>query len=979
MRASSLVRTSFVGRDAESATLDQAVTSAIEGAGSVALITGEPGIGKTRLVEQASEGAQAKGARVLWGRCYEGDGAPPFWPWVQILRDYLHGQDPAGLFHEIGADRSVIAQVVPELSDGSTRLLSDSEAGAQARFRLFETITTVLHFASSRVPLVLVLDDLHWADEASLKMLEYLATQGRLGSARILALGTYRDTEASPESMVAQSAARVARGKLSARIALTGLERDSVRALFHQATGITPADQLVDTVLEKTDGNPLFVGETIRILAADGMLQAKGGAAIAVPPGVREAIDLRLARLAPDTVALLRQAAVFGRDFRLRHLELATGRRGDDILEALEPAEQARTVATVGPGEYRFAHALIQETLVAGLSMAGRARAHLRAAEALEQAGSASYAELAHHFLQAAPLGTTARAISCLARAAADATASLAYEAARDHYLRAIDVDRQYTGAASAEAPRLLLGLGEAYRRLGDISAANATFVQAAERGKDRCAAGDADGPEILAAAAIGRAGEATFDHYDSEAIALLDDASAAFAGRPAPAHAIAISALARVTHFTPARHAESAALAHRAVAMARDLGDRRALAHTLEGGIVALGIHSPHRLRHAEELITLGREVGDRDALAEGYLWAAREHLWHGRPVEMRAAVDRYRALAKDLRMPQREWHVLGLDALEAQIAGDWPEAERLMFAGLQLGQQIGSTNALQFWAGQMMFVRHAQGRLAELEPILLPLAARSPEVPLWRAALAAIHHQAGKHDEAAADVRMLAERGFEQMPKINALPIVFFALGDALVHNRLAGEAARVEAVASEWAGCVVYGGQASMAYGPVDFLLGQCAEAQGHVSHAVDLYNRAIATDVAFGARSWEAVAQVRLGACLRGANADGSAAALSRARELGEAHGLRAVLADVEAILATPPPSAVTATPRHPAGLSEREVEVLRLLAGGLSNREIADKLVISPNTVMRHITSIYGKAACTNRADAGRFAAKHGLV
>jgi predicted ATPase len=281
----------FVGREPELRRLRSALDAAAAGQGGLALVTGEPGIGKTRLVQELAAYARQQGTWVLWGRCAEDAGAPAYWPWVQLVRGYVRAHEPHLLAAELGVGAAVVAQLVPELRE----LLPDLPeppplAPAPARFRLFDAVTGFLQRAAARQPLVLLFDDLHAADAPSLLLLRFLARG--LDAFRILVVGTARDVDLTQHHALAQTLAALTREPDGAHLRLRGLSREDVGRFIERLTGRASSEPLVATVHERTDGNPFFVTEVVRLLAAEDPPDAPRGAdrVLAVPESVRAAV-----------------------------------------------------------------------------------------------------------------------------------------------------------------------------------------------------------------------------------------------------------------------------------------------------------------------------------------------------------------------------------------------------------------------------------------------------------------------------------------------------------------------------------------------------------------------------------------------------------------------------------------------------------------------------------------------------------------
>ncbi|MGH2957753.1 MAG: protein kinase domain-containing protein, partial [Solirubrobacterales bacterium] len=304
----------FVGRERELETMREAVDAALDGRGSLQLLLGEPGIGKTRAAEELATYARVNGARVYWGRCREDEGAPAYWPWVQAIRSYVRDADPVALAWQMGGGAAEVAQLVPEVAeklDVEPAAVGESE---EARFRLFDSVTSLLVAAARDRPLVLVLDDLHWADEPSLLLLRFAARE--VGSSGLLIVGTYRDVELGRHHPLARVLGEISSAEGSGRIALRGLSVPAVERYIEMTAGTDPPPGLAQAVQAQTDGNPFFVAEVVRLLASEGRLAAVGsGAELEIPQGVREVVGRRLDRLSEETNQALRVAAVIGRDF----------------------------------------------------------------------------------------------------------------------------------------------------------------------------------------------------------------------------------------------------------------------------------------------------------------------------------------------------------------------------------------------------------------------------------------------------------------------------------------------------------------------------------------------------------------------------------------------------------------------------------------------------------------------------------------
>ncbi|MGI9658942.1 MAG: protein kinase domain-containing protein, partial [Gaiellaceae bacterium] len=487
----------FVGRQREVDELKAALENALSGRGRLTMLHGEPGIGKTRTALELATYAGLRRAKVLWGRCQESEGAPPYWPWVQAMRSYVREADAEHLKGELGAGAAVVGELVSDIAErieiASPQPLDDPK---QARFRLFDSITAFLKSAAERQPLALVLDDLHWADEGSLLLLEFVARE--LADARLLLLGTYRDVELTRRHPLSATLGELTRLELTSRIRLRGISREDVARFIETTAGISPPRELADAVHAQTEGNPLFVTEVVRLLVQEGQLTPENLAAdkrwsVGIPAGVREVIGRRLDRLSERCNETLTLAAVLGRQFELGQLDqLVEDASSDRLLDVLDEALAARVIEELPDqvGRYQFTHALIQHTLAQDISTTRRVRLSAQIAQALEQLygdeADARAAELAGHYAEAETILGTDKIIHYSRLAGERALAAHAFEEAIVHFERAL--------AAKADAPideetaEILAGLARsefATREMYELGETVARMSQAFEHFAD--------------------------------------------------------------------------------------------------------------------------------------------------------------------------------------------------------------------------------------------------------------------------------------------------------------------------------------------------------------------------------------------------------------------------------------------------------------------------------------------------------------
>lgn len=996
----------FVGREEELALLRARLDQACAGAGGIVLLAGEPGIGKTRTAEELAADARLRGASVLWGRCYEGEGAPAFWPWVQLIRAYARDRELAALRAELGRGAADVAQLVPELRDRLPDLPAPPPlAPAQARFRLFDSVTAFLIAAAQRRPLVLVLDDLHWADRPSLLLLEFLA--GELRAARVLVLGTYRDVEVGRAHPLAQTLAELTRAQASQRIPLRGLSEHEVAHVIELTAGLAPPAPLVAAVTRETEGNPFFVAEVVRLLAAEGALDRPPPAAserLTLPPSVREVIGRRLARLSARCNRVLAIAAVIGREFDLATLQHAAGLGAGALLAVLEEAETARVIAALprAPGRYAFGHALIREALYDDLPATRRLRLHARVGAALEACHGADLdahlAELAYHFGQAAPAGEAARAVAYAQRAGARAMALLAYEEAAGHYERALQALAAGGPAADHQQGALLLALGDALRKAGEPQRALATFQRAAALARALGA------PELLARAALGfentvlPAGLARARAADPSVL-LLEEARCALGEGRSALHVRVLAALARAFIFSgaPERGRE---LSQQAVDLARQAGDAAALAYALDARRIAIWgpDNLTERLAVTREIVQLAETVGDKEMALDGRLWRQNALVEQGDLAAAGAEIEAFARLAEAVRQPLYQCYILFLRASQALLTGRFAEGERLLGQALALGRRAQSQNTAMIHAAHLLVLRREQGRLGELESTFRAFAEQLPWTALFPSVLALLYCEAGRAAEARRLLETLAANEFADITRgyVWLLTMAFLAEVCAILGDTR--RAAALYPLLLPYADHSILASSAGPCWGSAARYLGLLAatlcrwpEAAGHFAAARQAHART-------GAWPWLARTQYDEARMLlargRGGDRERAAELLAQALEAARQIGMPRLAGQVADLMdhVTPAPALGTAggeEPRpagggppaapYPDHLTAREVEVLRLLAGGRSNKEIAARLSLSVRTVEHHVAHIYAKTGAGGRVAATAYALRHGLA
>jgi DNA-binding SARP family transcriptional activator len=875
----------FVGRDRELAALGIALDRALAGQGSTHMIGGEPGIGKSRLADELSRIARTRGARVLWGRCWEAGGAPAYWPWVQALRAVIADTDPAALRALAGSRVSEVAQLLPELRERIPELPEPSSPESEgARFRLFDAASEFIRRAAASQPIVLVLDDLHAADTPSLLMLRFIA--GEIGEARVLVLGTYRDVEVGPDHPLNAALDDLGRQQAAHLIALQGLDETQVSRLIETSAAVAPSRRAVSAIHRGTGGNPLFVGELVRLLVSENRLEdaaGDGGVRVAIPRGVTEVIGRRLERVSENCRRTLGVASVLGRDFDLETLAEVTQRPAGELLDVLDEAIAQRIVleAPGAPDRLRFSHVLIRDVLYDELGASRRRRLHTRAGEALETLHhhdvDPHLASLAHHFFEAGPTADPDKALEYAQRAGDRAAAQLAYEEAARQYELGIRVLRTSGTGDDPTRCELSLALADARLRAGAEEEAKEEFLRAAEIARRL---GDADS---VARAALGYGGLVVWPaaRGDPHLIPLLDEALEALPGADSGLRARLMARLSCAVRDQPNRD-RGLPLSEEAVAMARRLDDRRTLAYALGAHCVLItDPDSTQRLSEkAREAVRVAEGIGELERAFTGHLYHLCSLLVASDVQGAKSALAAMIRHGEDLRTPTYLWGWAEIDAALALFEGRFEAADELIERAYEAGRHAQRFNAETAYELQRFLLRRELGGLDTCEEKLRAVAIRWPEYHILRAALADLYGEMGRTEEARAIFDDLARDGFAQvyfdeefLASMTLLADVCALLADS---DRAATMYERLLPYADRNAFAMI-----EIALGCVARPVGVLARTLGRADDSVRHLERAIEINARMGARPWVAHAELELGRALSAEPAGGDP---TRATEL-----------------------------------------------------------------------------------------------
>jgi DNA-binding SARP family transcriptional activator len=865
----------LVGRQKEMAQLEAWRQGGGEPAGGgrgldqarVMLLAGDPGIGKTRLLAETAVRAFASGSIVLAGRAPE-ETLVPYQPFLEALGHYVFRAplDELRLVaREYGAE---LGRLIPELRRRVPELPPPDPGDPETdRYRLFEAVAGLLAEISAAVPVLIVLDDLQWADRPTLLLLRHLARSPH--NTRVSIMGAYRDVDQWSEGFD-QALAGLRRERLMLQLDVGGLPEDEAMELVRLRAGGTPSLAFVHALYRETEGNPFFIEEIVRHLTDAGVHSQDAGAGdlerVGLPEDVRDVIGRRLDRLDPGSIEWLRVAAVIGRDFDSSLLERVLGFDEDRFLAALEDALDAGLVAEApgDPGRYSFAHALIRETLYEGMSSARRARVHRRVGVALEELGDESQiGALALHFTRAADPEDAERAIRYGLRAGEQATAMLANEEAAAHYARALEVLDRSDPEALRRRCDLLLELGEAQVRSGERPLAWATFREAA------ALAAELQDKGSLARAAIGASRRYVQPPgvVDEELIALLDQAAEMTAQERTIARVRLLARLCGALYFSDRRD-RMAALSAEATEIAAELNDPQATA--LAAAARRRAYWGPGnleaRLADSTLLLRAAREASDIELTLQGHAWLVVDLLERGDRTGVEVQIDAFTAGADQLRQPLYLWNAAVWEAMKALLDGRLEDAEPLAAAAVSSGIRSEGVTAPQYYAVQVLYLRREQARMGELEDPVREALSTNPDRAAWRAGLALLLHETGRTGEARAEFQTLAREDFAWIPRDGDWMVVA-ALAADLAHSfDDADRAAILYELLEPFAETNVVIGLGAVCLGSTSRYLGRLALTLGRQDDAVNHLRHAVAANQALQAVVELAHSRVDLAAAL-----------------------------------------------------------------------------------------------------------------
>jgi DNA-binding CsgD family transcriptional regulator/tetratricopeptide (TPR) repeat protein len=940
------------------------------------LISGEPGIGKTRCVQALADVAEDQGALVLWGHCREDAAAPPYWPWVQILRAYVDASSLDEVRLNMGAAAKDIAALVPELLDLSQpthQVPGAATDSSPARFRTFDAIRQFFHQATQQVPITLILDDLHWADTPSLSLLEFLNQE--LLNSRLLIVTAYRDADASSKSPLQRTLGGLIRDPGVERVHLAGLSQSAIGQVAERLCDVTLSDAAVKLIYQRTDGNPFFAIELIKVL-----LEENAGAAIAamtpakIPAGVRDTIGRRLIRLSDPCNRLLGVAAVHGRQFAAREIAVAADEELQSVLTVLEPAVHAGIVQSIAdvPGGYQFTHGLIRETIYEDLPTVDRLRMHGRAGDALVAVHSAhlepALTLIAHHYHQAGPLGYTEQAVVYALRAAESAVRMVAYEDALLHYDRAIETLQSGGVIHDERLAHAYVLKGSALRLLGQIDRAIDVLLEAVNR--TRVLGSEALLVDVLVLLAM-----ASQHVAQQHIVPLLQRALALLPETDSVARTKALATLA-FAQRTSTDKSRIQLLVDQALAMASRCCDGAARCACFQLTVMALRgnpLSLPRRLLLGLEYIAVARSTGSGDLLAEAYHWQVLNYFEAGQIDDLEILLEQYESLGA-ARFGVHQYWAGSYRVTLALLRGEWSDLEGRIEALLEIGTKTRRGDADGVYGAQMFALNRDLGRLRALAPQIKKIATSGTE-RIWEPGLMLLCTEIGLLPEARAIFDRLVEGDCRAICRDDMFLacLVFCAQTCCALEDAPHAE--------SLYQMLLPYAKQTAnhptaVCFGTTELYLAMLACTANRPHIAREHFDNAVTHNRAM--RAWPYLARTlyRYGVFLLARSTDTErrmgSQQLREAEGLARRLGMSRLVVEINSVLH------VREGIGFPDELTAREVEVLRLLAIGRTNKDVSLVLDISLNTVATHVRSILNKTQCANRTEAATYAIRNGL-
>jgi DNA-binding CsgD family transcriptional regulator/tetratricopeptide (TPR) repeat protein len=954
-RAAGRAKPVFVGRATETAAAEQGWAAVCSGTRELIFIGGEPGAGKSRLVEEIAAALHRQGAVVLMGTCSPEPG-PPYEPFAECLEQLLGGTAEGALAEHMGGSAAELLRLTPLVRRHCPDLQPLPGDDSDYRREFFDAVTDLLRSVGQVRPVVCVLEDLHWAGTPTLQLLSHVTQHS--ARSRLLLLCTQRTTAPDRSDELTYAIADLYRLDSVRRIDLPGLSADEVAQYLVVEGGlpVRRAREFAAVLRDQTGGNPFFLRETWRDMVARGGAAPVRPSVTTAPASIRDTLQRRLSRLALREREVLETAAVLGDGGAVRILIAACGGETGETLSALDTAARFGLVDAeeLAVGRVAFPHTLTRQAVLDLLSPSRRTLLHAQVGDVLQASGAGSaqmVRQLAYHFARASALGYGGKAAENLALSAREAERSLAFEDAAAWYAQAAEL----LDGPESEREELRFAAARSYLRAGDAATARTLYLRLSDS-RDR---------RVRLRAAVGYE-DAAFRHGlpGTDACALLSRALDDIPADPDdPGYVWALASLGRAMAFTADGRVRR--VGEQALELARRLGDKRLISHALVAMMfqrIAPGSTDQWRALTAE-LAPLARESEDWEALGIAAIWRAAIAYVHADPDAWSDAISDLDRAVRGSGQPFLA-HLRGCnDYAHAFLRGDFAAAERIAEDLLEIGRSFGPDATEGPYGLQMYMVRRETGALEAVRPFIE--VARQAQAT-WEPGMLALYTELGLTGSAQSLLRhLLASPDVSQARQFwwGEWIVVLVFLVEAAVALRDADAARRLRPLLVPFTGLQLVAGQFVALFGPADAYLASLDSVLGDNESAERLFERALDQNSLLGSVVHRATILAAWAGHLR------SRGDLSRRYEemRDEARRLAASTGQVRLMRMLDTPTA------HAAGLTAREIDVLRLISRGRSNRDIAADLRITENTAANHVRSILIKTGAANRTQVAMMA------
>lgn len=943
----------IAGRKDELSRFEHLVDNCAAQSSQVLLLCGNAGAGKTRFLEEIATIAEQHDFNVLWGRCREESGAPAYWPWRLLLQGHFKHQAlmTAKKYPEL-------AQLLPELFDIDADTYSHEQLTAdQYRFRLFHSITTLISLALEDQKLFLVFDDLHQADHASLSLLEHVASE--LNRPGLFIVGTYRDAELNDTHRFLQSVGELSRLPFYTSMYMDHLDRGSVAEWAEKSLANCTA-KLIDKIMSRTDGHPLYVSETIRHLE-------QGGNPDQLPISLKAIISQRFARLPTQCIEIMRAASVIGRRFDVSALSTITGMDPAIVLTQLDHAMLAGQVSlTEVSGKYQFSHIIVRETLYDSLLNSDRLHLHCNFAEYLEEQQAES-GDIALHCHQALPLINSSKATLYAKKAAEEANQLLAFEISVKYFQLALRT------AAKEEELELQLALGQSQLKSGDSIKAVATLekvlILAEQSGRHSEYALAAIGIEE----ALWRPGVSS-----DKLVVTLKNALKNLTEDQRVIKIEVIGALIRAKMMCGVID-KDLTLFIEAKRILQELNDPLSEARVLLAELCATIDQNPtkvlyeERIEKASKAYEIAIQYGDDYLLTQVLSWQMQDLFVCGRIAEVESLLQQQLRHGLATKQPFYQYYLMMWRCLFCTAKGELVESEQHANAAIEICKFLPGLDGEGVYGFQMFSIKREQGFGQGLTHIINKFVVETPKNSHWNPGLALIYSDIGDLDKARVLYQSLLKNQLHDLP-VDSMWLACIAYLCEVCYRLNDKEGAKIlyEALLPH-KGFNILVGSNIVTLGLTDRYLGLLSSITNHYELAEQYFKNAIEQNEEQGLLVCAVHAKLNLvhmlSSCNRSQNIHST---LDEVIRFTEQAGMK--LLHSEAVqLKKNSSELTTSSTENPHNLSKRELQVLALIAQGASNKSIAEALFISAATVAAHVRNIFEKTGAKSRTEAARFA------